>query len=317
MIRFLLFLLLLTALGAAAAWFAGHPGDVTIHWFDYRIDTSFAFLLLVALTAAAIVTYTGLLLYRLTQIPVHFSERRTLRHHQQGLVELTYSVAALAAADPKTAELHTRKAEKLLGRTPLTLLLSAQVARSRGDDEKTRLLLEQMLNHKETEYLAARSLSDSASKEHLYPKALSLAQRAQAINAGATEAVVSLHLRLGQWQEALAATAKSVRKGSLTRTQMKRLNGMVYLMQGQQLLDMGQSDGALYAAKLALKNLPDFTPALQFAARAYDAAGKKRKADKLRATFPRSLSWSCASCGHGSALWEAHCPSCDAFDTLH
>lgn len=316
MIRFLLILALLTALGSGAAWLAGHPGNVTIHWFDRRVDTSFAFLLLVATVAACVLTYIVLLLHRLAQIPVHFSERRTLKHYQQGMIELTCSVAALAASDSKAAESHTRKAEKLLGRTPLTLLLSAQVARSRGDDEKTRLLLEQMLEHEETEYLAARSLSDSASKEHLFPKALELAKRAQAINTGATESLVSLHLRLGGWQEALAAISKAVRKGSLSRSEMRRLNGMVYLLQGRQLLELGQPESALYAAKLALKNRPDFAPAVSFAADAYAAAGKKRKAEKLRQSLITNKIWTCDTCGHTTTPWEAYCPSCEAFDTL-
>ncbi len=132
------------------------------------------------------------------------------------MAALTHGVAALAAGEAESAEAHTRKAEKLLGSTPLVLLLSAQIARSKGDDNKTRLLLEQMLGHSETEYLAARSLSDAASRQQLFSKALALAQQAHAVNAKGFSAVVSLHARLGQWQEALQAIEQALRKGQLT-----------------------------------------------------------------------------------------------------
>ena len=44
MIRVLLFLVLLAAVAGGAAWFADHPGWVTITWQGYRIDTSVGFL---------------------------------------------------------------------------------------------------------------------------------------------------------------------------------------------------------------------------------------------------------------------------------
>jgi len=318
MINLLLLLFFLGCLGIATAWMAENPGHVTIHWFDYRIDTSFAFLLVMALIAAVVVAYGWILVRRLILAPVHFSERRNLKHYRKGLTELTYSVAALASADTREAEIHTRKAEKLLGRIPLTLLLSAQIARSHGDDAKTRLLLEQMLEHKETEYLAARSLSDAASKQQMFPKALALAERAHALNPKGIESIVSLHTRLGQWQEAMLAIDKAVRKGRITRASMRHYKGCVYLQQGIQLLGEGHSEAALAAARHALKQLPEFTPAVLFAAKAFAANGYKRKSEKLLKKLPpaHSTSWTCNACGHASPEWHAHCPACDAFDTL-
>src|SRR5688572_6132532 len=130
MINLLLLLLFLACLGITAAWIAENPGSVTIYWFDYRIDTSFAFLLLLAILAAITLSYAYIFIRRVILSPGDFLERRSIKHYRKGLTELTFSVAALAAADIKKAETHTRKAEALLGRTPMTLLLSAQIARS-------------------------------------------------------------------------------------------------------------------------------------------------------------------------------------------
>jgi len=318
MITLLLLLLFIAAAGIAAAWMAENPGSVVIHWFDYQIDTSFAFLLLVVLVATFIVVVTTGIMRRFITLPERMLQARQLKHYRYGVAALTHSVAQLAAGEIESAEAHTRKAQKLLGNTPLVLLLSAQIARSKGDDAGTRHLLEQMLGHEETEYLAARSLSDAASRQQLFTKALALAQRAHAVNAKGFAAVVNLHARLGEWQEALAALDQAVRKGQLNLSGRRRLRGIVHLMQGLQCLEQHQPEAALVAARRVLKDLPRFAPAVAFAAQAFAANDHKRKAEKLEANLaklPRG-EWICSACNHVAKTWAAHCSSCGGFDTL-
>lgn len=419
MINLLLLLLLITCFGITAAWVAENPGIVTIHWFDYRIDTSLAFLLLAGIAGALVLAWMYLVVRKLALAPHQLKQRRNINQYRKGLAELTSSVAALAAADIKGAETHTRKAEKLLGRTPLTLLLAAQVARSQGDEPRTRLLLEEMLEHKETEYLAARSLSDAAGKQQLYPRALELAERAQSVNPQGLASVVGLHVRLGQWQQAQHAVTRALRKGHISWNARKRYAGIAYVQHGLQLLRDAHPEAALAAARHALKALPDFAPAVILAARAYAACQQPNKAirliyrawkkspqpelaeclrdimvgepkekqmkrvRKLAALHPSSSesdlaiaetavahkdwgaarkalkaalakeesaracrlmaaieqnefsdydaggrwlaraaaagqdpAWVCQACGQAAVRWDAHCPSCDAFDTL-
>lgn len=278
MINLLLLLLFLTCLGITAAWIAENSGHATIFWFDYRIDTSFAFLLLVSLLGIFVAAYAFLTLRRLIRLPESLARRRNLRMYEKGLAQLTRSVAALAAADPKSADQHTRKAEKLLGRTPLTLLLSAQIARSQGDDARTHALLNKMLEHKETEYLAARYLSEFESKQQHFPRALQMAQRALAINPHELKQVVSLHIRLGEWQQAITAIDKAVRRGKVTRGEVQRYKGIVYLQQALLLHETGQDESALVTVRYALKYLPAFVPALTLAAKLLVANGQRAKA---------------------------------------
>ena len=282
MINILLLITFLTCVGITAAWIAENPGSVTIYWFDYRIDTSFAFLLFIAFISIVTLSYAYAVLRRFALIPDYLIHRKTLKSYKQGITELTYSVAALAAADLKDAAVHTRKAEKLLGRTPLTLLLSAQIARSEGDDAKTQNLLEQMLDYKETEYVAARSLSDSATKQNL-PEALALAERAHKINPQGVSKLISLYMRLGHFQQAIQAIEKSARKRGITRNEMQRYKGISYLQQGQEALAAGNIEQAMAAAKYVLKFLPDFSPAIAFCARAYAANKQSKKAFSLLA----------------------------------
>lgn len=269
MTRLLLLLLLLTGLGIGAAWLAEHPGQVTMIWRSYRIDTSAAFMLTACLAAALLLAGLVVLLYRLMHAPDALTRRRTRKTHEKGLTALTRSLIALAAADMQNAELQTRRAEKLLGRTPLTLLLSAQLARMQGDDARTQMLLEQMLEHKETEYLAARYLSETATRQHQLPKAREMAQRAQALNPGGLDTLLSLHIRLGEWQQAAAAIAAALRRGQITRARLHRYRGVVHAQHTLQLMQQGQDEAALAVARQALKQLPGALPVLQVAARAY------------------------------------------------
>jgi len=280
MLNLLLFIIFLTCIGMVGAWVAENPGNVTIHWFDYRVDTSFGFLLLLTVFALVALIYAYHILHHIVRTPERIKSRRRIASYEKGLLALTHSVAALASSDHKEAGKHTRRAEKFLGRTPLTLLLSAQVARSQGDDAKTHNLLTQMLEHKETEYLAARSLSDSFST-HDVPAALALAQRAGDINPQGVHKIISLHLRIGQWQQALHAIGKATRQGHLTRAQSRRYKGLITLEQGLQSDRAGRTDAALIAARHALKYVPDFSPAIAFAARQYAAHNQPNKAISL------------------------------------
>lgn len=284
MINLLLFLVFVAIVSIGAAWVAENPGEVTMYWFDWRIDTSLAFLLLALIAAAFALAYAILLIRMVIRLPFSVKSRRSERVYRKGLAEITYSVAALAASDIATAQQHTQKAQKLLGQTPLTLLLQAQIARSNGDDEKTHALLTQMLDHKETEYLAARSLSDNASRQHLLSSALAMAQRAQKVNprdGASAQAVISLHMRMHQWQEALAAIDMAARKGRWHRNKANRARGLVHLCHGMHLLATDEQDVALHHARLALKTLGGFVPAVLFAARCHYAAGNFNKAAKL------------------------------------
>ncbi len=355
MINLLLFFIALLLFGMAAAWVAENPGQVTMIWESWRVDTSVAFLVLVGVLVAIFLALLFTILRSLLKAPEEWSTRRQLKYHRKGLTELTYSVAALAASDVRSAELHTRKAEKLLGKTPLTLLLSAQIARSQGDDHKTKLLLEQLLDHKETEYLAATSLSDAATKQDLLPQALDLAKRAHKINPGdnnTLSSIISLHIRLGQWQEALRTLDQQGRKGFLTRSDHKRLHGLTHLMYTEALLSESRMEEALRQATRAGKLLPDFIPATLLLARVHAASGRVDKAVQLlfkawrkthhaqlattiqslaetnRKKYARILQtigahandlaalWTCSNCGHSENEWHLHCPNCDGFDTL-
>ncbi len=222
MIRFIIFLLFVAGVGFASVWLAENSGSVTMYWLDYRIDTSVVFVVLAGFMLAI---FAGIII-RILFAPARFWDRRKTAHLQQGITEITYSIAAIAASDLAAAEAHNRKAQSMLGRTPLTTLLSAQIAKSRGDEGGTQILLEKLLDYKETKYLAARSLSDSADVHNNLPKALALAQQAAEMNKRDTETaakVIDLQIRLKQWDAAL----ETIDKSRLPRREKRRLRELV------------------------------------------------------------------------------------------
>ena len=138
-----------------------------------------------------------------------------------------------------------------------------------------------MLDHKETEYLAARSLSETANRQHMFPKALALARRAHKLNPKGIAPLLSLHLRLGEWQQAMQAIRISARKGQITRGEIRHYQAIVLLKEGTQMLSRHHPQAALVAARKCLKLESHFAPCVAFAAEAYAACGNESKAIRV------------------------------------
>ena len=312
MIKLLLFLIFIGCAGFGASWLMENSGSVTMIFLDYRIDTSVAFLLVSAVIFACLFAF----LLQIIFAPSRFFERRTAKKLKRGIDELTYSVAALAASDIHTAELHTKKLEKLLGKTPLAILLSAQIAKTKGDEATTNALLEQLLLHKETNYLAARSLCDNASKNNNLPKALALAKQANQLNPKdnlSALQVLNLQVRMKNWAEAEA----SLQTSKLPRREKNRLRALMNIVHGRELLADGYGEQALHLAKYAAAKLPNFAPAAEFAADANRSNNQPKKADKILKNIKENRDfWHCRICGNSQKIWNLHCDHCQGFDTL-
>jgi HemY protein len=137
-----------------------------------------------------------------------------------------------------------------------------------------------MLEHKETEYLDARYLSESATKQHQLPKARELAQRAQSLNPAGIPALLSLHIQLEEWQQGAIVVNRAVRKGQVSRQQQRHYNALLHTQHAIQLLDDGLIDTSLAVARRAIAAKSEFTPARQVYIRALLAHGQHAKANR-------------------------------------
>ncbi len=289
MIRIALIIAILGCLSLTATWLAGNPGNVSITWLGYEIETSFAFLIF-AITTAVV---TGLIIYHLLfallRTPKNISRNRAMRHQQEGLRVLTEAIAAITVSEYDMAQRLTRRAEKLLDAPPITLLLSAQLSQLKGDDGKAKEYLEEMLKNPETEYLAMRGLIENARRHNDYFLALAHAERAYASRPGnkwVLMTLIDLYSYLGRWQEAQMTVERSLKKRHFTRDEARRYSAIIHFEQGKRLLKEGDENSALQFFAQAHAKYVGFIPvALTYATLKADYASKEEAAKIIRETW--------------------------------
>ena len=124
----------------AIAWYLAEkqPGQVSLVWQDYRVDTSVGILLL----AAGLVAVLAAILYRswsgIKRTPGTIGRKLKANRQTRGYRALTQGMVAVAAGEREEAARWARKAGALLDEPPLTMLLSAQAAQLSGDDAAAR-----------------------------------------------------------------------------------------------------------------------------------------------------------------------------------
>lgn len=284
MIALFMLIIAVTTLGLSAAWIGRHPGMVTIQWQGYEIETSAGVLLILVLFTAIAVSMIYVILRNLLMAPKRFAERRSLKQLRLGLAEITHSVALLAASDVKQAQLHTRRAERHLGETPLTLLLKAQVSKTLGNDAQTKALLEKLLDHPQTEYVAAKSLADGEAKQKHIPQALMLAKRAHDLNPKLGDGawtVFDLMVESGKLQEAETHAIQALKKKAFSRGDLTLARGKIAFKQALQTRQSGDKQATLRLLENALKAMPYHAEAGILAAQLYCETGQQNKAQSL------------------------------------
>lgn len=145
--RALFILIVLGLVAAGTLWVAARPASVTVAAGDLVIDIP---LWLAALGFAVSLFVVGLLVRLYAGIRSWLARRRlkrALRHRDEGDEAMVSAFAALAAGDGSAALKYGEKARRLLGDTPLTLMLAGYAARAAGRVEAAettfRLLAEQ------------------------------------------------------------------------------------------------------------------------------------------------------------------------------
>ncbi|MBT5309330.1 MAG: heme biosynthesis protein HemY, partial [Rhodospirillaceae bacterium] len=104
MIRAIGFLIVLAGLSALSVWFADNPGQVSLVWQGYVIETSAAVLVMgiVMIAIAAAVLYR--LWVALKQAPGKIARNRRDAKTRRGYQALTRGIVAVAAGDAVEAK---------------------------------------------------------------------------------------------------------------------------------------------------------------------------------------------------------------------
>ncbi|MCO5071037.1 MAG: heme biosynthesis protein HemY [Rhizobiaceae bacterium] len=285
MIRILLFLIFVFALGLGFAWLADRPGDmiVTLDGYQYQVSLMVAAVAIVAIVAAVMITWW--LLRTLWNSPYLVSRYFRVRRRDRGYQSLSTGMIAAGAGDATLARSMAKQAAKLVNsdQEPLIHLLDAQASILEGDHEAARAKFEAMLDDPETRllglhglYLEAERLGERDVSRHYASRAAEIAPQL----GWAAEATLDDKAARGDWDGALRLVdaqrgAKQVDKAATTRRRVVLLTGKAIAM-----ADTDRS-AARAAALEANKLEPTFVPAAVAAAKAYFLADDTRKGAKI------------------------------------
>lgn len=281
MARLILFLLLALVLAWGVVWVADNPGQVSLEWGGWRVDTS-AGVLGAGVAAFAIIVA---LLYRLwlflTRAPGRIGQALKERRSQKGYKALTKGMVAVAAGDAEEARKQVGKADGLLGEPALTLLLKAQAAQLNGDENAAEKFFTAMLEDSDMAFLGLRGLMNQALKRGDDDAALELARRARELNPKSvwlSDTLFALESRAGSWAGAEGALKRLAKVKSLTAGETRRMRAITYLGQSVEAQGAGDLKDALKFAAKAVNEGPGLTAAAEHYARVLLADDQPRKA---------------------------------------
>ena len=284
MFKTLWFLILIGAMAWGAALIADTPSSVTLEWLGYRVDTTIGVLLAAVLTLAGGIAVFWRIWSAFRTAPRRISRARTESRRRRGYKALTQGMVAVAAGDAVEARRLARRAERLLGEPPLTMLLSAQAAQLSGDDAAAGKFFEAMSEQKETRYLGLRGQLNQAMQEGDSESAIELAEQAVEMKPkteGVTETLFDLQVKESKWSDAETTVRKSVKNKTIDVDVGKRRRAVLTYGQSVEAEHEGKLDEALQLAKRANGLAPRFVPAAVRYASLLNGAGKRRRAASI------------------------------------
>ncbi len=281
MIRVVVFFVALAIAALGFAWVADRPGDVSVTWLGYHIQTSVT---VAALALAVVVLLLMLLIWLLRavlrspgQMSIFLRHRRTMKGHQA----VSRGLIAIGAGDLRLARRNADEAVRMTPDEPLTLLLSAQSAQMAGDRPAAERAFRAMTRHDETKLLGLRGLYVEAQRRgdtEGARRAADLAAKAAPELAWAGQAVLDDRCATNDWAGALEALERM--RGGMSKADYRRKRAVLLTARAQALAEI-ERDTARDLALEAVKLAPDLVPAAALAGRRLVEAGEQRRARRI------------------------------------
>lgn len=283
MIRVILFLVLVGVAALGAAWLADRPGDVTITWLGWHIETS----VMVLTAGVAAVAIVAVLLWSLVRMILRSPDLVAMflrnRRGARGYQAVSKGLVAIGSGDVQAARRHAQEAQRFAPGDPLVLLLNAQTAQLSGDRATAERTFRVMAGRKDTKLLGLRGLFVEAQRRDDPASARAYAEEAARTAprlAWASQAVFDSRCAMGDWTGALAALDTNFRRGGLVDKAGYRRQRAV-LLTAQALADNTLRDQAKALVLEAVRLAPTLVPAVVFAARLCAEGGELRKASRM------------------------------------
>ncbi|GAC1347644.1 MAG: heme biosynthesis HemY N-terminal domain-containing protein [Acetobacteraceae bacterium] len=272
MLRIILFIVLAVLCIAGAWWVSLLPGMVSATIAGTTFETSTPIAIVLAGLAFLLLYLWVRLLAFVFGTPARTRRWRARRNRERGDAAVNRALVALAANDAGGARREADRSRRLLGDTPLTLLLTAQAGHQSGREEEAEEAYRRLSEQKDGKLIGLRGLMRLAMQKQDWEGAAAIAAQAEAAHPGASwvrEERRYVALRTGQWREALRLS------GQESRPETRAALAVAAAEQEQ------EPAAALRLAKQAFEAAPGLTQAgLAYAAR-LRAAGRDRPAQEV------------------------------------
>jgi HemY protein len=285
MIRILLFLIVVFALGLGFAWLADRPGDmvVTLDGYQYQVSLMVAAVAIVAIVAAVMITWW--LLRTIWNSPYLVSRYFRVRRRDRGYQALSTGMIAAGSGDAVLARAKSKEAAKLISadQEPLIHLLDAQASILEGDHGAARKKFETMLDDPEMRllglhglYLEAERLGERDVSRHYASRAAELAPQL----GWAADATLGDKAARGDWDGALRLVDAQRTSKQVDKAAADRRRAVLLTAKAMALADTDRA-AARAAAIEANRLQPTFAPAAVAAAKAYFQQDDVRKGARI------------------------------------
>ncbi|MGH6800171.1 MAG: heme biosynthesis protein HemY, partial [Methylocella sp.] len=280
MVRVLFFLVVLIALALGLDWLIERPGEVTLNWQGYRIETSFLVGLGILLAAVAALVVIWNILRFSFRLPPTMSVANRARRREKGYAALSRGIIAVGTGDARLASKAAAEVQRLLPDEPLALLLRAEAAQLTGDHRAVESAFKEMTRRDPARLLGLRGLHAQAHRRGDLELAHHFASTAHDIAAlpWSATAVLEWHVAAKDWHSALAMLENSGNLIDRTTRDRQRAVLATAIALGK---EQTAPDDALRLARSAIKRAPDLVPAVALAARLLARGGGVRKAAKM------------------------------------
>lgn len=283
MVRVLVYLFVIALLAVGAVWLADRPGEVSILWQGYRIETSVAIAAIGVVALAFLALVAWAILRFVFGLPSAFGFASRARRRARGFEAISRGMVAIGAGDPVAAGRHAVDARKFAANEPLTLLLEAQSAQLSGDRGQAEAAFKAMLDKPETRVLGLRGLFVEARRRGDMAAARAFADdavRRSPSLAWANDALLDFHTAAGDWQAARTAVERRAALRLADKGEAKRQRAVLLAAEALDAKDR-EPEKALAAALEAVKLAPGLTPAAALAGRMLSERGDIKKAARL------------------------------------
>lgn len=260
------------------AWLiAGIPGHVTANFGSLAIETSAPVAILGLIVLAAIILLIWSLGVWLLSLPRKGAAWRSRHLRNLGDQSVTRLLVALAADEKREAWREARRARRLLGDSPYSLLLLAEAGRMSGHEAEAESAFRALADRRDARFLGLCGLLRQAIAREDWAAAMQLAKQAEDIRPGTTwlrEERAQLALKTENWMEALELVGDDARRPS-------------YLVAAADA--EADNTRALGYAKKAWQLDPTFSPAaLAYAQRLRNAGQEKRAQTVIAKTWKQA-----------------------------